>query len=60
MADQPGTLDRISRIHQKPVARGIIKDHEVYDWADAEGCRRYYAGTRQNCERNFQNGLKPA
>ncbi len=54
MADKPATLERISRIPQKQVVRGIIKDHEVYVWADAVGCRCYYAGTRQNFEQMLQ------
>jgi hypothetical protein len=54
MADKPGTLERIRRIPQKQVVRGIIKGHEVYVWADAEGCRCYYAGTRQNYEQMLQ------
>jgi hypothetical protein len=54
MADKPATLERISRIPQKQVVRGIIKDREVYVWADAAGCRCYYAGTRQNYEQMLQ------
>ncbi|MCU0593493.1 MAG: hypothetical protein MUC57_18730 [Desulfobacterales bacterium] len=54
MADKPATIERISRIPQKQVVRGIIKDHEVYVWADAVGCRCYYAGTRQNYEQMLQ------
>lgn len=50
MADQPATLGRISRIPQKQVVRGIIKDREVYVWADAAGCKCYYTGSRQNYE----------
>jgi hypothetical protein len=54
MADKPATLERINRIPQKQIVRGIIKDHEVYVWADAVGCRCYYAGTRQNFEQMLQ------
>lgn len=54
-ADTPAKLERISRIPQKQVVRGLIKDREVYLWADAAGCRCYYAGTRQNFEQLLQN-----
>jgi hypothetical protein len=54
MADKPGTLERISRIPQKQVVRGLIKDREVYVWADAAGCRCYYTGSWQNYERMLQ------
>jgi hypothetical protein len=50
MADTPAKLERIGRIPQKQVVRGTVKDREVYVWADAAGCRCYYAGTRQNYE----------
>lgn len=51
MADKPATLERIGRIPQKQIVRGRIKDREVYVWADAEGCRCYYAGSRMNYDR---------
>jgi len=54
MADTPATLERISRIPQKQVIRGMVKGREVYVWADAAGCRCYYAGTRQNYEQMIQ------
>jgi hypothetical protein len=54
MADTPAKLERISRIPQKQVVRGMAKDREVYVWADAAGCRCYYAGTRQNYENMVQ------
>jgi hypothetical protein len=54
MADKPGTLERTSRIPQKQVVRGIDKDHEVYVWANAEGCKCYYTGTRQNYAQMLQ------
>jgi len=50
MADTPAKIERISRIPQKKVVRAMIKDREVYLWADAAGCRCYYKGTRQNYE----------
>jgi hypothetical protein len=50
MADKPATLERISRIPQKQVVRGMFKDREIYVWADAEGCKCYYTGSRQNYE----------
>jgi hypothetical protein len=50
MADTPAKLERISRIPQKQVVRGMVKGRELYVWADAAGCRCYYAGTRQNYE----------
>jgi len=40
MADKPATLERISRIPQKQVVRGL----------DAAGCKCYYTGSRQNYE----------
>jgi len=55
MADTPAKVERISRIPQKKVVRAMIKDREVYLWADAAGCRCYYAGTRQNYEQLLQN-----
>jgi len=54
MADTPAKLERISRIPQKQVVRGMVKDREFYIWADAAGCRCYYAGTRQNYEQMMQ------
>lgn len=50
MADTPAKLERISRIPQKQVVRGMVKGKELYVWADAAGCRCYYAGTRKNYE----------
>jgi hypothetical protein len=55
MADTPVKVERISRIPQKKVVRAMIKDREVYLWADAEVCRCYYKGTRQNYEQLLQN-----
>jgi hypothetical protein len=55
MADTPAKLDRIRRMPQKQVVRGMIKDREVYIWADGEGCLCYYTGTRQNYEQLRQN-----
>ena len=55
MADTPAKLERISRIPQQRVVRGKAKDREVYLWADAAGCRCYYAGTRQNYEQLLHN-----
>lgn len=54
MADTQAKFDRISRIPQKQVVRGTVKGQEVYVWADAAGCRCYYAGTRQNYEQMVQ------
>ena len=54
MADTPAKFKRISRIPQKQVVRGMVKGREVYVWADAAGCRCYYAGTRQNYEQMMQ------
>ncbi len=55
MADTPAKIERISGIPQKQVVRAMIKDREVYLWADAAGCRCYYKGTRQNYEQLLQN-----
>jgi len=55
MADTPAKLDRIRRMPQKQVVRGMIKDREVYIWADGEGCLCYYTGTRQNYEQLRHN-----
>jgi hypothetical protein len=55
MADTPAKVERISRIPQKKVVRAMIKDREVYLWADAVGCRCYYKGTRRNYEQLLQN-----
>ena len=54
MADTPAKLERISRIPQEQVVRGMVKGREVYIWADAAGCRCYYAGTKQNYENLVQ------
>ena len=54
MADKPAALERIGRLPQKQVVRGVIRDREVYVWADADGCRCYYTGTRENYERMAQ------
>lgn len=54
MADTPAKLERISRLPQKQVVRGMVKDREFYVWADAAGCGCYYTGTRQNYERVVQ------
>lgn len=50
MADTPAKFERISRLPQKHVVRGLVKGQELYVWADAAGCRCYYAGTRKNYE----------
>jgi hypothetical protein len=55
MADTPAKIERISRIPQKRVVRAMIKDREVYLWADAAGCRCYYKGTRQNYDQLLRN-----
>jgi hypothetical protein len=55
LADTPAKVDRISRIPQKQVVWAMIKGREVYLWADAAGCRCYYAGTRQNYQQLLQN-----
>jgi hypothetical protein len=55
MADTPEMVERITGIPQKKVVRAMIKDREVYLWADAAGCRCYYAGTRQNYEQLLHN-----
>ena len=55
MADTSAKVERISRIPQKKVVRAMIKDREVYLWADAAGCQCYYAGTRQHYEQLRQN-----
>lgn len=54
MADTPAKLDRIRRIPQQQVVRGMVKGREVFVWADATGCRCFYAGTRQNYEQMLQ------
>jgi hypothetical protein len=54
MADTPTKFERISRIPQKQVVRGMVKGREVYVWADAADCRCFYAGTRQNYEQMVQ------
>ncbi len=50
MADTPAKFERISRVPQKQIVRGLVKGQELYVWADAAGCRCYYAGTRENYE----------
>ena len=55
MADTPAKLERISRIPQKKVVKAMIKEREIYLWADAAGCRCYYTGRRQNYEQLLQN-----
>ena len=55
MAGTPAKLDRIRRMPQKQVVRAMIKDREVYIWADGEGCECYYVGTRQNDEQLRHN-----
>jgi hypothetical protein len=55
MADTQAKVERISRIPQKKVVWAMIKDREVYLWADAAGCRCYYKGTRRNYEQLLQN-----
>ena len=55
MADTPKKVERISRIPQKRVVRAMLKDREVYLWADAASCRCYYVGKRQNYEQLLQN-----
>jgi len=35
MANTPAKLDRIKRIPQKKIVRAMVKDREVYFWADA-------------------------
>jgi hypothetical protein len=54
MADKPATIERIRRLPQKQVVRGVIKGREIYVWADAAGCRCYYTGTRPNYEQVLQ------
>ena len=54
MADTQAKFERISRIPQKQVVRGLVKGQELYVWADAAGCRCYYAGTRKNYEQMLQ------
>jgi len=54
-ADTPAKVERISRIPQKRVVRAMIKDREVYLWADAAGCRCYYKGTIQNYDQLLRN-----
>ncbi len=55
MADTPKKAERIRRIPQKQVVRAMLKDHEVYLWADAEDCQCYYVGKRQNFEQLRHN-----
>jgi hypothetical protein len=55
MADTPAKLERIGRIPQKKVVRAMIKDRDVYLWADAAGCRCYYSGTPQNYQKLLHN-----
>lgn len=54
MADKPASLERISRIPQKQVVHGMVKDREIYVWANAAGCQCYYMGSRLNYERMLQ------
>ena len=54
MADTQAKVERIRRIPQKQVVRGMVKGQEVYVWADAASCRCYYAGTRENYEQLVQ------
>lgn len=46
---------RISRIPQKRVVRAMVGKKEVYLWADAEGCRCYYTGTRHDYTQLLEN-----
>jgi hypothetical protein len=55
MADTPAKLDRINRMPQKQVVRGMVKDREIYLWADAAGCQCYYLGSLQNYEQLRHN-----
>jgi len=55
MADTPAKLDRINRMPQKQVVRGMVKDREIYLWADAAGCQCYYVGSLQNYEQLRHN-----
>jgi len=55
MADTPTKLDHIKRIPQKKVVRAMVRDREIYLWADAAGCQCYYSGTRQNYEQLLHN-----
>ena len=55
MADTPAKIEHIRRIPQKKVVRAMIKEREVYIWADAAGCRCYYRGTRHNYEQLLQD-----
>jgi hypothetical protein len=55
MANTPAKLDRIKRIPQKKIVRAMVKDREVYFWADAADCRCYYSGTWQNYKQLLLN-----
>ena len=47
-ADTQAKFERISRIPQKRVVRAMVGNREVYLWANAEGCRCYYTGSRRD------------
>jgi hypothetical protein len=55
MADTQAKVERISRIPQKRVVRAMVGKREVYLWADAEGCRCYYTGTRHDYTQLLEN-----
>jgi hypothetical protein len=55
MADTQTKVERISRIPQQRVVRAMIGTREVYLWADAEGCRCYYTGTRHDYTQLLEN-----
>ena len=55
MADTQAKIERISRIPQKRVVRAMVGKREIYLWADAEGCRCYYKGTRKNYQQLLRN-----
>jgi hypothetical protein len=55
MADSQTKVERISGIPQKRVVRAMVGKQEVYLWADAEGCRCYYTGTRHDYTQLIEN-----
>jgi hypothetical protein len=54
-ADTQAKIERIRRIPQKRVVRAMVGNREVYLWADAEGCRCYYTGTRHDYTQLLEN-----
>jgi hypothetical protein len=55
MADTQAKFERIRRIPQKRIVKAMVGNRETYLWADAEGCRCYYTGTRHDYTQLLEN-----